>query len=682
MIELFRNLFNVSQWDISAVDIGVIVGYFILMMVVGWVCKDISKNVSDYVRMGCKSTWWLMGTSIFMMMASAGTFTGDAAQAYLSGWSLILMSAGSIFGYLCMAAFFAPWMRRTRAITPIDTIRMRYGPIVEQVNVYLGLAFSGVWAATWLLGLAYFMAVIFKVPIPTVIIFVGAVAVFYSVAGGSWSVQITDTLQAYILVPIGLVVLFMSLKSVGWFGGLQEAIQAKGLQDDYKIIMEVGHVYTSRHAKVGLGKFSIGWLVGIMLYRFILSANMTACWRFLSTKSDKAARKAALLAGVLLFTGSLVWYIPAMVARVKYEDQVAALSKYVEKKGDKNADGKEAETNAADSWTQGKLNNAADGAYAVVAKNVLPPGMIALVVIGLFAATMSSLDSNLTGQAGIITNNLYPGLARLFGKVPWTGKKLLRLTQVVSLVLGMWAITLAFLMWKWTEGMSLFDVGLEIVGLISAPMVAAMVLSFFVRWLPWWAPLVGMAFGLTVSFTLKFSGDLVVWIGQISWLEGWLGTGIANFGNWVNSLMWHERIFLSLGFSVIPTLATVVFWRTSTPAYRRQVDEFFKKIRTPVDFEKEVGEDADHSIMKIIGTLGLVIAAAITILVFWAKDKKTGEYSTEGILSVLFVSAFIAAISTIMLVIGIKKQREHDLRHTKDAQRSESQPGGAEGKIQ
>jgi len=630
--------------------------------------------------MGCKSTWWLMGTSIFMLMTSAGTFTGGAGQAYMSGWSFLLMSLGSLFGYVCMM-FFAPWMRRTRAVTPPDAIRLRYGPFVEQINAYLGAAGGMLWGGTWLLALGQFMAVVFNVPVPTVILFVGIVVVFYSVSGGSWSVQITDTLQAYILVPIALVVLFLSMRQVGWMDGLLQGIADKGLQDDYKVIMEVGHQYKSSAAKVGLGYFSIGWLVASLVYSFVLSANMTSCWRFLSVKSDRDARKAALLAGVLLCLGTFVWYMPAMVGRILYEDEINAMGKNVvvqanvESSAETAADAEsdmeatatentaesaadtETKTAAAPKEDARKLNNPADGAYAYVAKKVLPPGLLGLVVIGLFAATMSSLDSSLTGNAGLVTNNIYPPLARLFGKEPWTGTKLLRLTQVINLLLGAWAIVLAMLLYRMSGEKSLFDIGQEIINLVSTPMVLAMTLSFFIRWLPWWAPLVGMMFGFSGSLTFMFAGPAADWMSGISWLPGGWDDALRGFGEWVNGLMWHHRMYINMGLTIVPTLATCAFWFTAKPDYRRRVDIFFEQIHTPVDFKKEVGKDMDHSLMKIIGTLGLIIAGAILVLIPFAKDSE-GVVERSSILSVIFVSGCVGAISLAMLLFGARKARQ------------------------
>lgn len=566
------------------------------------------------------------------------------------------------------------------------------------------------------------MGVIFNVPIDTVIIFAGIIVVFYSVSGGSWSVQITDTLQAYILVPIALLVFFLAMNEIGWLPGLFDAIEKRPeLAKDWQVIMPVGHKYSSPVGNVGRGYFSWWWLIASFIYSFALSANVTSCWRFLSCKTDGDARKAALLAGCLLFFGSAIWYIPGMVARLKYEDEVIALAK--PKAPD--AEAKDAEAPPADAAKKLEgvpaapavaadaakdvraadnvalaattdaekravaeklkdlkdnapatgggekanpatgppareklyLSNPAEGAYAVLAKKLLPPGLIGLVVIALFAATMSSLDSSLTGNAGIVCNNIYPALMRLFGKEPWTGKKLLRFTQLVNLLLGAWAITLAFLVKEGARDSGIYEVSMNIMALVSLPMVLAMVLSFFVKNLPMWAPLVGMFFGFLGSASFMFSGKVAGWAADVSWMPSMLSAGMDSFAGWIGGLMWHDKVYINLGLTVIPTFACTAWWHRASPEYRARVDAFFEQIRTPVDFEKEVGGAVDHSLMKMIGTLGLVMAGAISILAFFAKNEQ-GQYTVAGLLSVLFVVGFVATISAMMLILGIRSERK------------------------
>ncbi len=262
-------LFQIQDWDISRIDVAVMGAYLVLMVLVGVACRKMSGDVSDYIRMGCKSPWWLLGFSIFMQTFSAITFTGNCGQAYLSGWSALLIAAGGIFGLLCQAMFFAPWLRRTRAITPADAVRQRFGAAVEQIFTYVG-AFGGMfWGGVMLLGLANFVAATFNIPVVTIILFVGVIIIFYSVSGGSWSVQITDSLQAFILIPICILVAYLSLQTVGGFSGLLSAISEKGLTDDFRVIMPADHEYLTTGAKVKPGYFTWPWVIASFLFSFV-----------------------------------------------------------------------------------------------------------------------------------------------------------------------------------------------------------------------------------------------------------------------------------------------------------------------------------------------------------------------------------------------------------------------------
>ncbi|NLF32903.1 MAG: hypothetical protein GX591_18700 [Planctomycetes bacterium] len=533
---------------------------------------------------------------------------------------------------------------------------MRFGPALEQVISYTGIL-GIVWSATFLLGLAEFLSGAFGLPVDTVVLFAGVVVVFYSVLGGSWSAQITDSLQAFLILAIAIVVAVLGIRSIGGMGGLFSAIHEAGLAEDYRIVKEVGHTYTSSAAKVMAGNYTVPWMFAQFLYAFILSANMTGCHRFLSTKDDGSARKAALLAAILAVAGAFIWYTPGMVARLKYEKEVMSISGIVlpdrpRLTAEETSDPAAAQAVAAYEQAQaeaikqakasGKLKgNPADKAYAVVAKELLPPGLLGLVVVSMFAATMAAMDGNLTGTAGIITKNIYPPLVRLLGGRPWEGRALLALTKIVNLSLGIAIIGLAYLIHHGAGSSSIYDIGLKIISFISAPTALPFALSFFVPTLPRWAPLVGIIAGLINSALMNWG----VWLGDTL-----LAPSLADYSQWAGGLMWYQQLLLNTAIAVLSTGAMVIFWSPFDEPYVKQVEEFFRKIRTPVDFKKEHGEDSDHSLLKVVGGLGLIMAGAVAVLVFFAPDW-TGRFS------VLFIVAFVGGISGLMYYFGRRGAR-------------------------
>ncbi|RKX47675.1 MAG: hypothetical protein DRP64_00400 [Verrucomicrobia bacterium] len=617
------------------VDLGVLGVYLLLMASIGLISRKSSSNISDYIRMGCKTTWWVLGLSIFMQMVSAITFTANCAQAYLAGWSALWISFGAIVGLLIQAGFFAKLMRRTRAVTPLDAVRDRFGPVVEQVNSYTGSLGGIFWGGVMLLGLSNFISAVFNIPVPVVILFAGVVILLYSVSGGSWSVMIADSLQSLVMVSICIALAVLALNAVGGFGGLLDGIKEAGLSGDYKLIKETGHVYTSTGGTVGKGYFTIGWVFGAIFYGVVMAVSLNGSYRYLAAKDDRSAQKAAIFAAILIALSQFVFYAPAMVARLNYQPEVEALAMAQESEAVDGASIDAKPTNSS-LWKRASLSNPADGAYAIAAKKLLPPGLLGLVIVAMFAATMSSLDSCLTGTAGIVTKNIYPPLARLFKKELMSDKKQLLMTKIINLSLGLWAMFMAFMLAKNSGGGGVYEISLKLMLLIT-PISLPLAVAFFAKRIPSWGPIVGMTAGLAVAIVMQLGGD-------------W---GIEPLTTVLDKLLWHHRMYISIGTTLIPTLLTRFWWKSAPQAYKDQVDEFFRKLHTPVVFEDEVGGAEDGIQMKRVGGLGLALTLVLLSLLFFANDA-TGRWTVLGI------SLFIGSISLVLFVVGSARHKHEE----------------------
>ncbi len=72
---------------ISFYDYGIIAFYFLFVIGIGVVFKNLSKSTSDYFRAGGAMPWWITGTSAWIAGFSAWTFTGAAGKVYETGTS-------------------------------------------------------------------------------------------------------------------------------------------------------------------------------------------------------------------------------------------------------------------------------------------------------------------------------------------------------------------------------------------------------------------------------------------------------------------------------------------------------------------------------------------------------------------------------------------------------------------
>ena len=572
------------------VDYAVVLIYLALMVLIGIKTRNSSLDISDYIRMGNKSTWWMAGFSIFMGTFSAATFTGIAGSAFLAGWSVLITPLCGALGFFLQAAIFAPLLRRTRAVTPLDAVKLRFGAAAEQVKVYVSTLTSFFFAGFFLLGFATFASAIFGIPMWIIIIVMGLIVVYYSVSGGTWSVQITDSLQALILIPVTVAFAILCLVRVGGIDGLFEGIQTAGLGKDYALFKPPDYEYTSP-LPVRKGNFTLLWAVASVFNGIIAAISINSAHRYLSLRDESSARKAAFLAGMLMVCGCVIWFIPPIVGRLVFEADIEAIR---------------------------GIPNPADSAYAVTAMKLLPPGLLGLIFICMMAATMSSMDGFLTGTSGYIVRNLFLPLRKTLGKQDIEPRRVLRITRFTNLALGLWAIFMAFVLNEIAGQSGMFEVMQTIVTVIGAPAALPFALSLVYRRIPLWGLFAGIGCGLATSvtlFTLRGRGLMIEW---------------------------GYEVFMMTAACVLPTLISSIWWNRSSPRFRDHVNTFFDTIHRPINADEEVGAHVDSQLLKSVGTMVLGVATLILVLLFWCANQ-------AEVLTVLGISGFLFLVGGFML---------------------------------
>lgn len=570
----------------------VIGAYMALLVAVGAVLSRMNKDTSDYFRNGCKGTWWLVGASAFMTSFSAWTFTGASGVAYEAGWSVLIIYMTNAVAFFVGALFIAPLFRQLRAITVPEVIEKRFGPKTQQFFAWFNVLTNLVYAALWLYGLAIFCSSVlgYDKYISQVIIVVGLVVLMYSTSGGSWAVMATDFLQCLILVPITILMAYLSLKAIGGFGGFEQAITEQQLTEKFSVInadgMFKGHAYT--------------WVwAGAMLLKNVLNYNtLNASYRYFAVKDGFEARKAAAMAGVLMAMGAFIWLIPPMVARLMYHDEISAMA----------------------------VAKPAEAAYAVISLKLLPTGLTGMMVVAMLSATMSSMDSGLNRNAAVVTQDIYPTFCRLFGWIPREGNALLFLGKMVSVVCGLCIIALA-LYFARSGGNGVFQLMLDVGTMLAMPLGVPLFVGIFIKRAPVWSCVSSVCFALCGSLIGFYSVQLT----KLGWLsEPWA---------------FQDKLFWNVGLGTVGFLITIPFWSTSSEAYKKKVDDFFTNMHKPIDFEKEVGEGNDHEQLKILGLFSVSVGVFLALLMLLPNPL-------EGRLAIGFVAIFVGGVGALFVYLG------------------------------
>ncbi|MBL9205878.1 MAG: hypothetical protein JNN01_12370, partial [Opitutaceae bacterium] len=114
---------------LTSFDYGVVVFYLVFLLGIGWYFRRAGRDSSEYFRGGGQMAWWMVGASSFMSAFSAWTFTGAAGLAYRHGLVVLVLFWCNGLGFLLNWNYFARFARNSRAVTALEAVRRRLGPV-------------------------------------------------------------------------------------------------------------------------------------------------------------------------------------------------------------------------------------------------------------------------------------------------------------------------------------------------------------------------------------------------------------------------------------------------------------------------------------------------------------------------------------------------------------------------
>ncbi len=581
-----------SQIEISNIEYLVIIGYLVLIAMVGIVFKTFSSDTDDYFKSGSKGSWWLVGSSAFMSAFSAWTFTGAAGVAFESGFSVMIIFLGNAFGFFLNFLFLGPWLRQMRVTTFPEAISKRFGEKTRMFYALYEIPVRILYSAMALYGLGIFCSAVFGYNIYHVVLTCGVIVLFYSATGGRWAVMATDFLQGLILVPLTIIVAWLCVSKLGGISHMFAQIDAQGLSEEFSLINS-GTLFG--------GAYTWGWASAMVTKGFLVFNSMYAGPRYFSVKDGREARKAALFASVLFLLGGLIWFLPPITARLLFSEDVMALG----------------------------ISKPAEAAYAIASIKLLPTGLIGLIVVAILTATMSTMDTGLNTNVAILIKDIYPKAVKRF---KWTVKpeaELLNYGRIYTWFMGVFILLLALYMAQ-AKGKGIFEIMLDVGALLMTPIQIPLMWGLFIRRTPRWAALLSIGCALTVS------------------LMAFMNVPLSNFG-FSQSATWtfQVKFFGVLAGGSLGFLLSIPFAPQRDSVHRKMVDTFFKTMKTPIDFAAEVGDANDFAQLKVIGRFGAVIAGFIALMLIIPNP-------IEGRLAIAVLALIIGSVSGLMIKSSVR----------------------------
>ncbi|WP_087017196.1 sodium:solute symporter family protein [Thaumasiovibrio subtropicus] len=544
-------------------DYIVIAGYFVLMVAISVLFKKMaSKSTSDYFRGGGKMLWWMVGSTAFMCQFSAWTFTGAAGKAFTDGMTIMSVFLANCVAYLCAHFFFARRYRQMRVDTPTEGIKRRFGDGNEQFFTWAIIPLSILSGGVWLNGLGVFASAVFEADVNTTIFVTGAAVLVISLLSGAWGVVASDFVQTLVIAVVSIACAIVALVAVGGPSTIVTEFPSgfvTGPDMNYPLLLVCTFIF-----------FIVKQVQNLN--------NMQDAYRFLSARDSKHANKAALMGFFLMLAGSFIWFIPPWATAILNPDAAQAYPELGAK--------------------------AADAVFLVFAREWMPVGTIGLLMAGLFAATMSSMDSALNRNSGIFVRSFYSTIVR---KGQASDKELLRAGQLACVVNGGLVILMAQFFNSLKE-MSLFDLMMSVSTLVTTPILVPLFLAIIVKKTPKWAPWATVVFGMFVSW-LCMNVLTPQWFAELTGMGEITGREASELRNIITIA---AHLFLTAGFFV----ASKLFYKEPSAEDIAREEAFFADIERPVIADSEQDEYDRMQRMKL-GTLvtymGLGLVAMVLI---------------------------------------------------------------------
>ncbi len=424
------------------IDTAVIFIFSAFVLGIGLLFARTGRNLKSFFAGGEAVPWFIGGLSLFMSFFSAGTFVAWGSIAYKHGWVAVTIQWTMCLGALVTGLFLSPRWRATGNLTAAEFIRERLGENVQKFYIGIFTLVSVFIKGSVLYPVAKLVSVSLGYPLFESTIVLGLFMISYTAVGGLWAVMVTDILQFVILTAAVFILLPLSLGQVGGFANFTQQVP-----DDFFNLLN--------------GEYTLGFVLAFVLYHIAyIGGNWTFVQRYTSVDSPKSARKVAFLFAGLYLISPMIWMLPPMIYRAINPDLTGLDT---------------------------------ENAYLLICQKVLPPGLLGLMLTGMYFSTSASANTTLNVVSAVFTNDIYKG----FVKPDASDKQLIRVARLSSWGFGLGMIGIALMV---PAAGGIVEVVLSISAISGGPLLAPPLWALFSKRLngktTFWITLVGLSVNL------------------------------------------------------------------------------------------------------------------------------------------------------------------------------------------
>lgn len=370
---------------IQTPDIIITICYILAIVTIGlWTGRANKKSVSSetYFLAGKSLTWPWIGLALFATNISCLHLVSLAQSGFDTGLLNGNFEWMAIIVLILLALFFIPFYIRSKVVTLPDFLEKRYNAACRNwLSVISILSAIVLHIAFSFLAGGIVLETLFGVNMYVSIILITLLTGLYTIIGGLRSVILTESIQSIVLIAGAVIITAFAWNKAGGWTGLTHTLEQTNSMDKISMVRPVGDVS------------GLSWLAVLLGYPVLgiwyWCADQTIVQRVLGAKDENHAKAGALFCGFIKILPVFIFILPGLFAWVLYKSNQLDLSSLPRT----IVDGKEV------------LNT--KGIYTLMITQLLPPGLIGVLVAALLSGLMSQIAGALNAIATLCSFDLY-----------------------------------------------------------------------------------------------------------------------------------------------------------------------------------------------------------------------------------------------------------------------------------
>lgn len=453
-------LLHGADWVVIAVYLAGMSGiglYFYL--------REKRDSTADFFVGARTIPFWAAGISLYATNTSSISYIAIPAKSFATNWQYLTNNLVAVTGLTFVAVFIVPLLRRLDLMSVFHYLEIRFHPAIRSLTSALCIAMQlGGRMSVVLFLPSLAISTITGLNVVWSILIMGGITILYTALGGMKAVIWTDVVQIFVMFGGALFAIgFIVFKLDGGFG---EFFTRAAAENKMKLF----------DWSFDLTKATVWGFIFLVIFDVVLTfpKDQVLMQRVLSTRSSREAGRSVWTFAAIMVPGGFLFYLIGTALYIFYKTHPERMNPLL----------------------------TTDATFPLFIAAELPIGITGLIIAGIFAASMSTLSSIMNSVATLASVDFYERFGRKADKAASV-----RFAEWMTVAAGLVGMGLALTLSRYDIN-SLFDLSIELSGLLGGGFAGAYTLGMFTRRANWQGVAIGIATSITLTLT-AWSQNLV-----------------------------------------------------------------------------------------------------------------------------------------------------------------------------